>query len=86
MLKTGLGPAGFYGIASALWTRHGTFFAEARIFVRGSSPEIEGVIETVQVDARQSDLAIALLEEKIKEKFGSVKWLDWINAGSPLQL
>ena len=82
ILKTGVGSAGFYGVAGALWTRSGTFFAEARVFVRGSSPDIEVVVGTIRVEASQSDRAIALLEEKINEKYGSVKWVHWLNADS----
>jgi hypothetical protein len=77
ILKTGVGSAGFYGVAGALWTRSGTFFAEARVFVRGASPEVQGMIEMICVEAGESDLAIVLLEQKIKEKFGPVKWVEW---------
>jgi hypothetical protein len=53
-----------------------------RIFVRGSSPEIEGILKTMRVQARQSDLAISLLEEKVNEKYGRVKWVHWLSAES----
>jgi hypothetical protein len=82
LLKTGVGSAGFYGIAGALWARSGTFFAEARVFVRGSSPDIEGVVGTIRVEASRNDLVISLLEEKINEEYGSVKWVHWLNADS----
>jgi hypothetical protein len=77
IVKTGVGSAGFYGIGGALWTRSSTFFAEARVFVRGSSPEVQGMIETIRVEAGESDLAIVLLEQKIEEKFGPVEWVEW---------
>lgn len=54
--------------------------AEARVFVRGSTPQIEAVLETIRIEAVEAEPAIALLENKIAEKFGPVKWLHWANA------
>ena len=85
ILKTGAGFAGRHGVAGALWTRGETFFAEARVFAVHSSPE--DTVETMYVQAREGDAAITLLEAKIKEKFGDVKWLHWQdaaeNSGTP---
>jgi hypothetical protein len=50
------------------------------VFVRGSTPEIEAVVETIRIEAVDADPAIALLETRIAEKFGSVKWLYWMSA------
>lgn len=77
IVQTGTGTAGFYGFASALWLRGGRFFAEARVFVRGSSPEVQGVVDTIRVEASERMLAIALLEGKLAERFGRVEWVRW---------
>ena len=76
ILRTGTGFAGRYGVAGALWTRGETFFAEAKVFT--SSPE--DTVQTIRVEARGGHAAMTLLEEKIKEKFGDVKWLHWQDA------
>ena len=80
ILKTGVGTAGFYGVAATLWMRSEGYMAEARVFVRGSTPQIKAVLETIRIEAVEADPAIALLESMIAEKFGSVKWLHWANA------
>jgi hypothetical protein len=80
ILKTGVGAAGFYGVAAALYKRSEGYIAEARVFVRGSTPKIEAVLQTIRIEAEQADPAIALLENKIAERFGSVKWLYWAKA------
>ena len=82
ILRTGVGSVGFYGVAAALWMRSGRYVAEAGVFVRGSTPEIEGLLETVQIEAVEADPAIGLLENKIAEKFGPVKWVNWADAAS----
>ena len=76
ILKHGVGSTKDYGVVTALWKRSGTYYAEARVFLR-SSPDIEGMVETIRVQAAQSDLATAQLEEKVAKKFGSLKWLRW---------
>jgi len=77
IFKVGAGSIGFYGFTGAIWLRDETFFAEARVFVRGSSPEIQGLLDTIQVQARDDDRALALLHGRIEEKFGWITWVRW---------
>src|SRR5262245_36634729 len=79
VLKVGTGTVGFYGFAGALWTSNGTFYAEARVFVRGSSPEVRGAIDTVRVAARDSEIAIELLRCELEERFGRMEFVSWMS-------
>ena len=78
ILKTGAGSMGSYGFAGAVWVRGETFFAEARVFVRESNPETRGMLETIRVEAHESDEAIRLLQARLEEKFGTtLRWCSW---------
>ena len=79
-VTTGVGSADFYGVAGALWTRGEIYFAEARVFIRGSVPEIEKSLETIRVHARDREVALTLLNQKVAEEFAPVKWLLWTSA------
>jgi len=74
---------GPYGFAAALWARGGTFFAEARVFKRESNPVTPGMLETIRVEAHESAEAIMLLQAKLAEKFGSLRWVRWYSLGEP---
>ena len=68
-----------YGFASALWARGGTFYAEARVFLRGPVSETKGVIQAVRVEASDADRAVDLLQKRIEARFGPIKWVRWRN-------
>ena len=68
-----------YGFANALWMRNGTFYAEARVFVRAPLSETRGVIHTVRVEASDAERAIDLLQKRIEARFGRIKWMHWRN-------
>lgn len=70
VLKTGVGTVGFLSFATALWVRGGIYFAEARVFVRGSKPEIKGMVETLLVEAVEADAAIDALERLVLSWIG----------------
>jgi len=83
ILKTGAGSLGSYGFAAAIWIRGGTVFAEARVFDRGSNPVTLGMLETIRVEAHESDEAIRLLQARLEEKFGTtLRWCSWGKPGS----
>jgi hypothetical protein len=81
VLKTGVASAGPYGVSIAVWTRSEKVFAEARVFARGPSSEVKGIIETVKVEAHDSDLAVVLLRKKVEEKYGHLNRIRWWPTG-----
>jgi len=83
IVKTGAGSMGSYGFAGAVWVRGGTFFAEARVFARKSNLVTRGMLETIRVEAHESEEAITLLQAKLAEKFGSLRWHRWSSWGEP---
>jgi len=83
ILKTGAGSMGSYGFAGAVWARGETIFAEARVFVRESTPAARGMLETIRVEARESEEAIALLRARLEERFGRLRWCRWYSTGEP---
>jgi len=74
MLKTGSGSVGSYGFAAAVWIRGGTVFAEARVFVREPTTRTLGMLRAIRVEAHEGEQAIKLLQAKLEEKFGSLRW------------
>ena len=81
ILKTGAGSMGSYGFAGAVWVRGGAFFAEARVFVRESTPATRGMLETIRVEAHGSEEAMRLLRARLEEKFGTLQWSRWYSSG-----
>lgn len=81
VLKTGLASAGSHGVSIAVWARSGKVFAEARVFPRGDSRKVEGIIETVKVEADDSDFAVVLLANKVEEKYGQLNRIYWWPVG-----
>ena len=81
IVKTGAGSMGSYGFAGAVWGRGGTFFAEARVFVRESTPATRGMLETIRVEALGSEEAMRLLRARLEEKFGTLRWSRWYSSG-----
>jgi len=77
MLKTGSGSVGSYGFAAAVWMRGGTVFAEARVFVREPTTRTLGMLGAIRVEAHEGEQAIKLLQAKLEEKFGSLRWCRW---------
>ena len=77
VLKTGVASADDHGIAIAVWKRSGRAFAEGRVFARDSSPEAKRIIDTLEVEADTSKLAVVLLEMKIEEKYGLLNQIQW---------
>lgn len=77
VLRVGLGSAGIFGFAGAVWLRNGTVFAEARVFERGSNPTISGMLDMIQVQSKDDARAVALLEHRIEKKFGGIAWARW---------
>lgn len=79
-LKVGSGSVGLcYGFAGAMWWRNGTFYAHARVFVRGSTPQIKGMVETIKVEAPDGDRVLLLLHDRIQESFGDIRWVQWFD-------
>ena len=81
IVKTGAGSMGSYGFAGAVWLRGGRFFAEARVFARESNLARRGILETIRVEAHESEEAITLLRARLEEKFGRVRWSRWNSFG-----
>ena len=77
VLKVGLGSAGLFGFAGAVWLRNGTVFAEARVFERGSNPTVSGVLDMIRVQSKDDARAVALLERSIEKRFGGITWVRW---------
>jgi hypothetical protein len=77
VLRTGIASAGSHGVSIAVWTRSGKVFAEARVFARGDSRTVDGIIETLKVEADESDLAVVLLGRKVEEKYGQLNRIHW---------
>jgi hypothetical protein len=46
------------------------------VFPRDPSPDIEDIVETIKVEAKNPDLAVALLEMQI-EKYGQLGRIHW---------
>jgi hypothetical protein len=59
------------------FVRSRRFFAEARVFQRRPA----GPVEVIRLETEEEDAAPALLEGKIEETYGPVKFVRWWKVG-----
>jgi hypothetical protein len=81
VVLTMTGTAGSHGFVGAVWARGEKTFAEARVYPRGDAARPGSA--TVCVEAAGTELAIALLESKISERFGPLKTVQWLKPDRP---
>lgn len=77
VLRSLVGSTHTHGFAATVWSRSRRFFAEARVFQRRPA----GPVEVIRLETDEEDAALALLEGKIEETYGPVKFVRWWKVG-----